>query len=92
MLIVTERAKEALREFAPAGAGRSATLRLEASGSGILGLAVTTMRGGDHVVEHDGAIVLVIGPGLAGHPAPVPTAPTLLPARGSSRRDWSGDR
>jgi hypothetical protein len=65
MIIVTERAKQALRGSAPLGARRDLTLRLEASGSGALGLVIGTARRGDHTIEHDGTTVLLIAPALA---------------------------
>jgi hypothetical protein len=65
MIIVTERAKLALRGSAPPGTGRDLALRLEASGSGVLGLVTGTARPGDYAIEHDGTTVLLIAPALA---------------------------
>jgi hypothetical protein len=65
MIIVTERAKNMLRGSVPPGAGRDLTLRLEASGSGVLGLVTGAARRGDCAIKHDGRTVLLIGPALA---------------------------
>lgn len=64
MIIVTERAKDALKGSLPPGASRGLTLRLEVSGSGV-GLVTGTVRRGDYAVEHDGTTVLLIAPALA---------------------------
>ena len=65
MIIVTKRAKDALKGSLPLGASRGLTLRLEASGFGVLGLVTGTARRGDYAVEHDGTTVLLIAPTLA---------------------------
>jgi Fe-S cluster assembly iron-binding protein IscA len=65
MIIVTERAKHALRGSVPPGAGRGLTLRLEASASGVLGLVTGSAGRGDYAIEHDGTTILLIAPALA---------------------------
>lgn len=65
MVNVTERAKRRLKELAGTKLGRSDTApRLVLAGTGIFGLVADRESDGDQRVEHEGRVVLLLGPDL----------------------------
>jgi Fe-S cluster assembly iron-binding protein IscA len=66
MLTVTESAKQLLKEMGRAHSGNpEACLRLSVDSGGQFGLTLDSESEGDQVVDHEGAKILVVTPGLA---------------------------
>jgi Fe-S cluster assembly iron-binding protein IscA len=65
MIRVTDRARDSLKDLLFSKHVHGRALRLEASGSGALGIVPGTRRHGDYTIEHDGLTVLLIAPALA---------------------------
>jgi len=65
MVRLTGRARERLRSLREKARRPGATLRLVPAAPGTLGLVADACRPGDHIVEHNGVVLLVIEEGLA---------------------------
>lgn len=62
MIVVTRRARERLKECLVAHVVHPGlSLRLEAAACGTVGLVPGPKRDGDHVVVHEGHVVLLVG-------------------------------
>lgn len=68
MIVVTERAKEVLRQLAMSANlnDTDVSLRLAPAETGQLGLSKDREKAGDQVVEHGGRTVLLIDPKISG--------------------------